>query len=110
MVKTDVKQKPVKQEIIRDSKGRFPTGVSGNPEGRPKGQTLKEYQAQKFRDMSEEEKEIFLKDVAKELQWRMAEGNPYNNVDLEIKGTLNIDVATRTKSKQAIRELIDGDS
>jgi hypothetical protein len=31
------KENPASAGIIRDEKGRFPKGVSGNPNGRPKG-------------------------------------------------------------------------
>jgi len=56
-----MKNKPDNQETYkpkRDAKGRILPGFTGNPKGRPKGSTLKEYQAQKFREMSDEEKEI----------------------------------------------------
>lgn len=54
---------------------RWKKGQSGNPGGRPKG-SLKNYVAMKLADMTEEEKNAFLKKVAPELIWRMAEGNP----------------------------------
>ena len=64
------------------------TWKAGHPStgGRPKGSTLKEYQAQKFREMNDEEKEQYLLDIQKELRWRMAEGNPATNTDLTTKG------------------------
>jgi hypothetical protein len=79
-----------KNKPLRNEKGQILPGFSGNPAGRPKGQTLKEYQAQKFRDMSEEEKDEFLKDVAKELRWRMSEGNPKTDADIDVRGSLVI--------------------
>lgn len=57
----------------------FKPGQSGNPGGRPKG-TLKDYMRARFIEMSDDEKEEFLKDVPKSDKWRMAEGNPQNDV------------------------------
>src|SRR3989338_4684293 len=69
----------------RNSDGTFMKGISGNPNGRPKN-TLKDYVRKKFMEMSEEEKEEFLKKVSPETQWKMGEGNPDNNTDLTSKG------------------------
>ena len=54
-------------------------GETGNPGGRPKG-GLKDYDRKKFIEMSDKEKEAFLKKVAPELRYRMAEGNPQNDI------------------------------
>lgn len=58
----------------------------GNAEGRPKGKTLKEYQAEQFRNMSDDEKRDWLKDVNKDTRWKMSEGLP--KADVEISGEL----------------------
>jgi len=82
-------EEQVKQEEnkpLRDEKGRLLPGHTANPNGRPKGQTLKEFQAEIFRSMSHEEKIEWLKDVNKDTRWKMAEGNPRN--DVEISGEL----------------------
>ena len=79
---------PVKQEIKRNPDGTFPKGVSGNMNGRPKGQSLKEYWRTKFSEMTPEEKEEFSKTVGLETIWRMAEGNPHSTE--ETKTELNL--------------------
>jgi len=71
----------------------FMPGVSGNPAGRPKGQTLKEFQAEVFRTMSIEEKKEWLKDIAKDTRWKMAEGNPKQDVEANVKGELKIEIS-----------------
>jgi len=67
---------------------RWKKGQSGNPGGRPKN-TLKQYVAMKLNDMTPQEKEDFLKDVSKELQWKMAEGNPKQDTDVEADLNVN---------------------
>ena len=74
-------QSPQDQEIRRNPDGTFPPGVSGNPGGRPKGQSLKEYVRNKFLRMSEGEKEAFLLAVDNAMQWQMGEGRPKQSVD-----------------------------
>lgn len=75
--------------LIRKENGQFAPGTIGGP-GRPKGSTLKEYQAARFRMMSDEEKEEYLKDVAKMEKWRMAEGNPAQDNTLDVTGDVTI--------------------
>ena len=78
--------KPNKAVENRRKDGTFGPNNNANPKGRPKGKTLKEYQAEKFREMTDEERDEFLKEITKDIRWRMAEGNPATNTDITTGG------------------------
>ena len=76
-----------------------PTGKGGfgeNPEninagGRPKN-SLKSYVARKLAEMSDEQKEKWLKEhkIDGKTQWTMGEGNPETNVKADVETTQKI--------------------
>lgn len=78
--------KQVKNKPLRNTKGQLLPGQSGNPNGRPKGKTLKEYQAEKFRNMTDDERETYLKEINKIDRWKMAEGLPRQDADITSGG------------------------
>lgn len=65
----------------------WPKGVSGNPAGRPKGQTLKEYAKGYFFNMTPEEKEAYIAHVESKrpgFMLEMAEGRATESKDVRI--------------------------
>jgi len=73
-------------ENWRNPDGTFKPGHPDLGAGRPKGQTLKEYWRERFKNMTEEEKLEFTKKVGNESIWKMAEGMPPQ----EIKGDIEV--------------------
>lgn len=51
-------------------------GQSGNPKGRPKEKTMKEWAREILMKMTEEERKKFFLGMDKHVIWKMAEGNP----------------------------------
>jgi len=60
-------------------------GISGNPNGRPKGKTLKEFAREYLLSMPEEDKLAFLAALPPEIVFKMAEGNPHSTTDTTIE-------------------------
>lgn len=69
-------------------------GQSGNPAGRPKGKTLKQFAREYLESLPDEEKVAYLATLPSEIVWKMAEGNPKQDTDvtatIEEKRTLVI--------------------
>jgi hypothetical protein len=61
---------------------QYKKGQSGNPSGRPKGISLKEYAKMKLQSMTDEEREEFLNGLNKNTVWEMAEGKAKQDMGL----------------------------
>ena len=99
-------EEPIKSVENRREDGTFGPGNNANPNGRPKGKTLKEWAREKLIGMTDEEKEEFIKTLPKDIVWRMAEGNPHQTTDMgvELKPSPLLDVLRNNNSDQTDSE------
>lgn len=70
----------------------YKKGQSGNPGGRPKGsKSMKVWLRERFESMTDDEREEFIDGTNKIDLFKMAEGNPQNDITSDSKPiTLNI--------------------
>jgi hypothetical protein len=61
-------------------------------------------------DMSDEEKEEFIKKVAPDMVWRMAEGNPKQDTDVTSGGEKIMFLPTETINKHDINGTTTGEN
>jgi hypothetical protein len=73
----------------------FQPGQSGNPGGMKKGtKSMKVWAREYLRDLPDEEKVEFARGLPKDILWRMAEGQPHQTNETDVKGVLKIEFAS----------------
>jgi hypothetical protein len=70
---------------------QYKKGQSGNPSGRAKGISLKEYAKMKFLTMTDEEKEEFFNGLSKDTIWEMGEGRPESKSEVKVTEDVKVD-------------------
>jgi hypothetical protein len=82
------------QEQTNNRPWLYKKGQSGNPGGRPKGsKSMKTWVKERLETMTDEEREVFLDGLPKVEIWKLAEGNPSTENDLNVKGELKIEIS-----------------
>lgn len=82
-------EEPLKSVDNRREDGTFGAGNIANPNGRPKGKTLKEFARDFYMLKTDDEKRTYIEALEIDkpgFAWQMAEGNPHQTSESEVKG------------------------
>lgn len=89
----EMQEKQETNKPLRDELGRLLPGHTANPNGRPKGETMKEFSRQWFFQMSNEEKIAYIANIEKVrpgFAWTMSEGNPTEDKTVTVRAAVPI--------------------
>jgi|SRR3990167_11045358 len=84
---------------------QFQAGNCANPEGRPKGKSLKEFAREFLMNLPDEDKADYLSCLPEDLVWKMAEGNPSNDDSLKVEGKIIVEISKSVADKNGINPI-----
>ena len=95
--------------IKTDAKGRFMPGTAPGP-GRPKGsKSMKQFAREYLMSLPDDDKKQFLNDLDPSIVWRMAEGNPANDINVDGEIRLPLYLPTELLKKNDIPQIAESD-
>lgn len=89
---------------------QFKKGQSGNPSGRPKGMSLKEWAKNYLASLTDEERLEYLEGLNKGTVWKMAEGQAAQATDITSGGRPIIQIAQEIVDKNEINSQSESNS